>query len=88
MNRTLAMMLAIGWQGGTVHQLAVETGISVTDIIYGKPESTEFASPYNLGWMLAQVSSTIPLSDYMRKKYHGNKDFWLGIAEGMSLRKT
>lgn len=85
MNRTLAIMKSLGWQGGTVHQLVPETGLTVDQILYGTPADKSFASPYNIGWMIAK-EGTVPLSQGVKDRHRGNLDFWLGIADGMPLR--
>lgn len=35
-NRTINVMHAIGWQGGSVHDLAREFGFDVYDFLYSK----------------------------------------------------
>lgn len=35
-NRTINVMRAIGWQGGTVHMLSKEFGFDVHDFLYKK----------------------------------------------------
>ncbi len=34
-QRTKNLLRYFGWQGGTIHQISRETGISVQDLLYG-----------------------------------------------------
>lgn len=80
MFRTEALCRVLGWQGGTVHQVALEIGVSSTDIIYGEPADTN-------GWYAAGRASIRECStEHVREQRHhptfkGNKDFWLGVAD-------
>lgn len=33
-QRTRALLYYFGWQGGTIHQLAKETGVAASDLLY------------------------------------------------------
>jgi hypothetical protein len=82
MNRTQALCLILGWQGGTVHQVSQAIGVSVLDIIYGTPTSTQLASDYCGGWFAARTCTLEHLRANVFAQQRGNKDFWLGAAEG------
>jgi hypothetical protein len=83
MNRTEAICKALGYQGGTIHQLAAETGVSVEDLLYGVPSATYLSSDYSQGWAAGRTCSV----DFNRTvnfpAHFGNKDFWLGVAMGL-----
>lgn len=81
MNITLALMKALGWQGGTVHQLAQETGLDVSDIIAGIPKDLHNVySDYVEGWYTIKVCP--PESRGRRFSANkGKRDFWRGVIE-------
>ena len=39
-QRMRNLLRYFGWQGGTIHQVAKETGISVQDLLYGEIDKT------------------------------------------------
>ena len=47
-TRTQALMLAFGWQGGTIHQAAEETGCDAHALIYTGAE--EWNVDHKQGW--------------------------------------
>ncbi len=85
-TRTEAIMFALGWQGGTVHQSSQETGISVANILDGQPSSEHTGSDYCGGWFAARTNDLAFNTSNVFPKYHGNVDFWLGVARGMQLK--
>jgi len=86
MNRTEALCQVLGWQGGTIHQVALETGCPVDAILWGSPASTELSSDYTGGWFASRTCSTEHLKSKLLPKYQGNVDFWLGAAEGKIMQ--
>lgn len=72
---------ALGWQGGTVHQVAQETGLSVHDIIYTKNVSDE--KEFDAGWS-ALAQGRI---QEMKSEKQGNLAWWLGVAAAQSRIK-
>lgn len=83
MTRLEALCKALGWQGGTIHQVAAETGCSVQDLIYGQPSATHITSDHAGGWFSARTCS---LEHNRRVNFPANKgnlDFWLGVADGI-----
>jgi hypothetical protein len=84
MTRTGALVKAMGWQGGTIHQLAQETGVDVHTLLYAKkPSDQSLASPYTQGWFAGRTC-TIEFNKHTNfPKFKGNSDFWLGVAEGL-----
>ena len=82
-ERTKALYYFFGWQGGTVHQLAKETGLSVDQILHGdKPAVTVgLNSPYAYGFTCVRTCDF----DHRRlnaKKYIGDIDYWSGVIYG------
>lgn len=82
MNRTLALCQLLGWQGGTIHQVAKETGCSVDGLLYGIAEREGIPSDFTRGWFAARTCAPIRFRQLVMSKYRGNLDFWLGAAEG------
>jgi hypothetical protein len=77
MNRTEALCKAFGWQGGTIHQLVRETGVSIDDLLYGVPSSIYAGYGYSNGWFAGRNKTINFIQSY------GDKDFWIGVAEGL-----
>jgi len=72
MNRTLALMHTLGWQGGTVHQVGRELNLDTSSIVYGNAEKD---SPnYKKGF--DDIGKGVV--DFNRK---GDLQYWLGVAE-------
>lgn len=85
-TRTQIVMNAIGWQGGTVHDLCKELGLTVNEFLYATPEGTHcMGSDFTLGWFAGRTSP-----DYTKTKakidYYGNLNFWLGVHHGIALQ--
>jgi hypothetical protein len=79
-TRTEALMLAFGWQGGTVHQVAEKTGCDAHDIIYSKAAS--HSTDYAEGWF-AYASCSFEHNQQFCAGKRGNLQFWLGVASGV-----
>ncbi|URC22803.1 hypothetical protein KASHIRA_02290 [Serratia phage vB_SmaM-Kashira] len=79
---TELLMNALGWQGGTVHQVALATGLkvqTVLDLEGFKIEDVYQLEMYNTGkrWILdGGCEKTIP------KGRKGYPLFWLGVLDG------
>lgn len=84
MNRTQALCSAFGWQGGTIHQLALETGCETDDLLYGVSLQHERS---NTGGWFAGRTCTLEFNLAINfPKHHGDLQFWLGVADGLMLR--
>lgn len=81
-NRTLNLCRALGWQGGTIHQVETETGCSAYDLLYAEPKCRYTDSDYTLGWFAARTCSLGHNKGVNFPKNKGNVDFWLGVADG------
>jgi hypothetical protein len=86
MTRLEALCKALGWQGGTIHQVAAATGCKVKDLLTSTPSSTALASDHSHGW---SASRTCDLEWNRRVNFPrrmGNLDFWLGVADGLMVQ--
>ena len=83
MNGTLVIMKALGWAGGTIHQVAAETGCTVEGLLYGSATDYRVGSDHNKGWFAGRNSTVGHNRTVNFPKYKGNLDFWLGVAEGL-----
>lgn len=84
MTRTEALCRILGWQGGTIHQVAKEIGVSTHDIIYGDSIQND---DYKAGWHAARNHSPQENHQHYFSKHKGNKDFWIGAADGYGCMK-
>lgn len=50
-TNTLHLMHVLGWQGGTVHQVARETGLTVGEILDLDTITAQHADPYKTGYL-------------------------------------
>ena len=77
-----------GWQGGTIHQIAVATGCNPNDLIYTVPDQMEVIrldSDYSAGQSaLATCSKEFRVS-VLAPKHMGNLLFWLGVRNGYAV---
>jgi len=78
-SRTIPLYRFFGWQGGTVHQLAAATGLSVMDILYspigeGKDTLGGFSAIRTCGrdWR----------RDVLAPKHKGDLPYWHGVIAG------
>ncbi len=88
-DRTQYLLKAFGWQGGTIHQLAEETGCSVQDLLYGDCETpmAGFTSDFSSGWSAVRtcrrdfnLTTNFPV-------HKGNLEFWFGVMRGVELHE-
>lgn len=83
MTRTEALCRVLGWQGGTVHQVAAETGLTVEQILYSSATDTSLASKYTGGWFAARTCGLEHNRAKVFPQHKGDLDFWIGAADGM-----
>ena len=81
-DRTENLLRYFGWQGGTIHQLAKETGCSVQDLLYATCENKGLVSEHTSGHFALRTCSLDYRLKFVEKKY-GVLDFWLGVAESL-----
>lgn len=80
-TRTEALMLAFGWKGGTIHQIAEETGCDAHDLIYKPAEG--WNNDNAGGWFAYSTNSLEFNQKVITPKRKGNLQFWIGVAGGV-----
>lgn len=80
MTNTELLMKALGWQGGTVHQVARETGITVSQILdLHTFEHCVYNTPRRLGyWDASQGKITAAPADLDAS---GLVSYWYGVIQ-------
>lgn len=86
-TNTELLCLVLGWQGGTVHQVAAATGLAVDQIINGDRNSEKpWGDTYWHGWSATRTCSLRHNHDIVFPKYMGDVNFWMGAARGKELQ--
>lgn len=83
MNRTQALCIALGWQGGTIHQVCEATGCSDEDILH---TGVDGGQGYCRGYWLGHTGQH--LANWLRTKMHGDRHWWVGLADGVIARNA
>lgn len=80
-TRSANLFHYFGWKGGTIHQIADETGVSVQDLLYGEPSSNYLSSHYSHG-ACANETCSLPYRILLSKRdeVKGDRDYWIGVA--------
>ncbi len=82
---TEALCFALGWQGGTLAQVAEATGCTGADLLSPRPAQIGLTSEQSMGFSAGRTCSI----DFNRRVnfpgYAGNVDFWQGVARGIQL---
>lgn len=84
MNRLEALCISLGWQGGTIYQVAAATGCAVDDLLGGQPSNTVIDSDYHRGWFAGRDNTVAYNREFVFPFFVGNLDFWLGLALGIA----
>ena len=86
MNRTEALMVAFGYQGGTVHDICKEVGLEVNDFLYG--EAILYSNDNACGWF-AYRTCTLEFNQErcVKEQRKGNLQFWLGVVSAVNCSK-
>lgn len=88
-DRTRHLLTAFGWQGGTIHQLAEETGCSVQDLLYGDYDATYARARINddfySGWSAVRTCERAFNLEHNFPNNKGNLAFWFGVMRGAEL---
>lgn len=84
-QRSLALMHAFGWQGGTIHQLAKETGCSAPDLLHGVETDHKSAGQ---GFSAVRTCDLAFNQRVNFPKHRGDLSFWLGVAYGQWLHEN
>lgn len=79
-SRASNLMRYFGWQGGTIHQVAEETGVDVQTLLYGQPNATDLNSKFSHG-ACASDTCSLTMRLALAKQTHGLADYWIGVGE-------
>lgn len=86
-TNTELLCFAFGWQGGTVHQVAAETGLTVQEIIETNRNQEWIGEETSAnGWFAARTCS---LEFNLKNNFPKNKgklSFWMGVAKGIESK--
>ena len=81
-HKLKALFNVCGWQGGTIHQVADELGITTDDILTDKaPKNQQIDSDYMGGQFAFDTCSLDFTKRKLKPKYFGNADFWKGYMK-------
>ena len=75
-TRSANLFRFLGWQGGTIHQVAETVGVSVQALLYQEP-------PYSDRMVSGiAVANCLPLDSRLEigRKFKGDREFWIGVA--------
>lgn len=88
MNDTAGLIMrALGWQGGTIHQVAQAIGCDTGELIGAYPvHSGAMDSAFSLGWFAARTCARKYLDEKLRPLHAGDLQFWLGVAAGQACK--
>ena len=84
-NPTLAILLALGYQGGTIHQVAKMTGLTVSTVLELEPDYTSAAAIQ--GYHDSDNVLILRKNTNQYSTYHGNAEYWQGVL-AYSLQKN
>lgn len=80
-TNTELLCIALGWQGGTVHQVSAETGLTVSQIVETDRKQPR-GDKYAQGWFAARTCSLDHNQKVNFPKARKDLDFWMGVAQG------
>lgn len=78
MNRTLNILKAFGFQGGTIHQVAELTGCDAFELLYS--EYKEKAIDFRDGVNCSKTYKGTNMFKTIAENRQSNLLFWLGVA--------
>jgi hypothetical protein len=85
-QRLISLLHVFGWTGGTIHQVARETGCSAADLLHG-------TAPGGYGPTARGFSAVRTCSPEFNRRVnfpraHGDLSFWIGAAWGQWLHEN
>ena len=87
-QRADALFYYFGWQGGNVHQLASETGLTTNQILYDAPDVPKnISSDFSSGFSAVRTCTKTWRVETLAPRYIGNISYWLGVMEGYNITK-
>lgn len=88
-TNTELLMKALGWQGGTVHQLATDTGLTVSEILDldKLPISSRIAYDHGLKAVKLDVVAICGYQAYRVCSYKPDQvSFWRGVLDAQKAK--
>lgn len=86
-EKTLVIMHALGWQGGTIHQVEQETGLKSNELWFGDITDKGHGDCDSArGWLAVRTCSLEHNRKVNWPRYRGNLNFWLGVMAGQRMR--
>ena len=71
-ERTRALLYYFGWQGGTIHQLAKETGVASSTLLYGEHGPERLSG----GFSAIRTCDRDWRRDTLAPKHQGDWPYW------------
>lgn len=90
MTNTELLMKALGWQGGTVHQVASDTGLTVSEVLnlHTAPISNRIAYDHGLKAVKLDVVDICGYQAYRICAYRPDRiSFWRGVLDAQKAQK-
>jgi len=85
-DRTKYAMKALGWQGGTVHDLCREIECDVHDFLYESAiDVGVMGSEFTQGWFAIRTCKPGFFLNTIAPKKKGNLQFWFGVMAGLAI---
>lgn len=76
-QRMAALLYYFGWQGGTIHQLAAETGCKSSDLLYSPWKRNQ-----SYGMSAIRTCDRNWRVNRLAQKHKGDLDYWLDAILG------
>lgn len=77
-QRLANLLHFFGWQGGTIHQLAKETGLDGDTLLYGEPAPAG-ENHYSHGRLAAEAMK-LASREQLLGSVKSDREFWIGVA--------
>lgn len=93
-TNTELLMNALGWQGGTVHQVARETGLSVLEILdldkYLPADGDSRGASYMFGGQVKALEIPLQASEYTKvgDNSYDRLMYWRGVLDTMQQKES
>ena len=93
-TNTELLMNALGWQGGTVHQVARETGLSVLEILdldkYLPADGDSCAASFMFVGQVRALEIPLQASEYTQvgPDYRDRLMYWRGVLDTMQQKES
>ena len=85
-KRTELALKALGWQGGTVHQICQEFGVEAHEFLYHPQYSYyEYEQIYQIGWFGIRTCTRKYFLENLLPRHKGNLLFVFGVLSGLNV---